>query len=249
MQVIMRTFLLPTLWLLFAGPAAAGSDEPLAPGSGPLSLAELARKADFVALAQVRDTDYLRSRDIPVSGSAYLRVLVPYKGDAGIELVEVYEKGLHERECYFPDRDVFEEGRRYLLFLQHDADHPERYRGLAEGCAVDVLVDRDNRYAIRLPVTGLTLSDPLEQLARTMQFSDPYAVVDDASLPPALRDAMLAAGQIVAHESEAASSSPGPAGLPRPDAAASRLWRYTQGVSLGEFRELMRLEPADRQTR
>jgi hypothetical protein len=245
----MQAHLLLVQWLLLAGTAAAGSDEPPGPGAGPFSLAELARKADFVALAQVRDTDYLRRRDIPVSGSAYLRVLVPYKGDAGMELVEVYEKGLHERECYFPDRDVFEEGRRYLLFLQRDADHPERYRGLAEGCAVDVLVDRDSRYAIRLPVTGLTLSDPLGQLARTMQFSDPYAVVDDASLPPALRDAMLAAGQIVAHESEAASSSPGPAGLPRPDAAASRLWRYTQGVSLGEFRELMRLEPADRQTR
>jgi hypothetical protein len=249
MRVIMRTFLLPTLWLLLAGPAAAGSDEPLAPGSGPLSLAELARKADFIALAQVRDTDYLRSRDIPVSGSAYLRVLIPYKGDAGAELVEVYEKGLHDRECYFPNPDVFEEGRRYLLFLRRDADHPERYRGLAEGCAVDVLVDRDNRYAVRLPVTGIALSDPLEQLARPMAFSDPYAVVDDAALPTALRQAMLAAGQIVALESEAPASDPELAGLPRPHAEASRLWRYTKGLSLGDFRELMRLQPAGRETR
>ena len=235
--------------LLLAGPAATAAGGPAAPGSSPSSLAELAQQAEFVALAQVRDTDYLRRRDIPVSGSAYLRVLIPYKGDASADLVEVYEKGLREHECYFPNPTLFEEGRRYLLFLRRDPENPERYRGLPAGCAVDVLVDEANAYAVRLPVTGIELSDSLAGIARPMRFSDPYAVVDDASLPPALRDAMLAAGQIVAHESEAASSSPDPAGLPRPDAATSRLWRYTQGVSLGEFRELMRLEPADRQTR
>lgn len=244
----MKAHLLLTLGLLLSGPAVAVSDEPLAPGSGPLSLAELTDEADFVALAQVRDTDYLRRRDIPVSGSAWLRVLIRYKGDPSTDIVEVYERGLHERECYFPNPNVFEEGRRYLLFLRRDAEQPERYRGLADGCAVDVLVGRDNRYAVRLPVTGIDLSDPLERLARTMPFSDPYAVVEDAALPPDLRDAMLAAGQIVAHESESAAPDHGPAGSPRPDYETPRLWRYTSGVSLGEFRELMRLEPTGRRT-
>ena len=45
-----------------------------------VSLTDLAARSDLVALAQVRDTDYRRQREIPVSGSAYLRVLIPYKG-------------------------------------------------------------------------------------------------------------------------------------------------------------------------
>jgi hypothetical protein len=56
-----------------------------------------------------------------------------------------------------------------------------------------------------------------------MQFSDPYAVVADDQLSPALRDAMLAAGQIVPY--------------------APRQWIYTLGVRLSEFRELLQLEP------
>lgn len=204
----------------------------------PSGLAELARKADIVALVQVRDTDYLRRRELPVSGSAYLRVLIPYKtasgtpalpqpGDAGpgggAALVEVYEKGLHEAECYFPDPGVFEEGRRYLVFLRRDPDDASRYRGLPEGCAIDVLVDQDNGYVVRMPVTGMRLTaaqtDLLEQKTRTMRYSDPYAVVDDEDLPPARRDTLRAAGQIAPH---------GP-----------RQWIYTRGVPLSEFRELL----------
>jgi len=177
-----------TLYLLLAGLLAGSSsglpaEESLDPGDGSPTLAELARKADFIALGQVRETDYRRQREIPVSGSAYLRILIPYKGERDAELVEIYEKGLHDGECYFPTPTVFEEGRRYLLFLRRDPDRPERYRGLTEGCAIDVLVDSDNRYAVRVPITGIRISDPLQALARPMEFSDPYAIVDDASLP------------------------------------------------------------------
>jgi hypothetical protein len=192
----------------------------------PPTLAELARSADVIVLAQVRDTDYRRQREIPVSGSAYLHVLIRYQGEPGTEVIEVYEKGLHEHECYFPNPTVFEEGRRYLLFLRWDPEDPRRFRGLPEGCAVDVLVDRDNRYAVRLPVTGLAFSDPLGEMARHMEFSDPYAIVEDAALPPALRNTMEAAGQIAALDEE----------------PSSRRWRYTQGVSLGRFRELLQLD-------
>ncbi|MBT8064120.1 MAG: hypothetical protein KJN94_03800, partial [Gammaproteobacteria bacterium] len=63
-------------------------------GADPRSLAELAAEADLVALAQLRDTDYRRQRNIPVSGAAYLRVLIPYKGVKAGEIIEVFEKGL-----------------------------------------------------------------------------------------------------------------------------------------------------------
>jgi len=234
----MKAYPLLILVLLVGSAAAcAGEQSP-----APRSLAELAEKAEFIALAQVRDTDYLRRRELPVSGSAYLRVLIPYKGDRDVDLVEVYERGLHEHECYFPNPTVFEEGRRYLLFLRRDPEQPERYRGLPEGCAADVLVDRDNHYAVRLPVTGIALSDDLEAVARPMQFSDPYAVVDDASLPPALRKRMLDAGYIEAYEDDGAGSDAASEGLPQPVVAPDRLWRYTRGVALDQFRELMRLE-------
>jgi hypothetical protein len=148
------------------GVAALSAADPAQASATPVNLAQLARDADFVGVAQVRDTDYLRRRDIPVSGSAYLRVLIPYKSAAksaaGEELIEVYEKGLHEHECYFPNPSVFEEGRRYLLFLRRDPQHAERYRGFEQGCAIDVLVDSDNRYAVRLPVTGIPLADSLQ---------------------------------------------------------------------------------------
>ncbi|MGK2925563.1 MAG: hypothetical protein ACSLE2_08065 [Lysobacterales bacterium] len=213
--------------------------------SAPVSLAQLAHEADFVGVAQIRDTDYLRRRDIPVSGSAYLQVLITYKSAAqsaaksaaGEELIEVYEKGLHEHECYFPNPSVFEEGRRYLLFLRRDPEHAERYRGFKEGCAIDVLVDSDNRYAVRLPVTGIQLTDSLQELARPMQFADPYAAVDDEALPATLRDAMRAAGEITpwpAEEQTTDSADPLP-----PSPSPPRQWIYTRGVPLSEFRELL----------
>jgi hypothetical protein len=235
-----------------------------------LSLAALARKADFVALAQVRDTDYLQRREIPVSGSAYLRVLIPYKTEmrslelprpdsgpgvrsgAGEAMVEVYEQGLRESECYFPNPSMFEEGRRYLLFLRRDPDDAERYRGLPEGCAIDVLIDSENGYVVRMPVTGIHLNDAqtaqLGQLARPMQFSDPYAVVADDDLPPALRDAMQAAAQILPYRAENGAVAGEGAGegtplLPPGEPPAARRWIYTQGVKLADFRRLLQLEP------
>jgi hypothetical protein len=209
-----------TFILLFhAVPAftEAADDQAVAP----ISLAELAASADLVVLAQVKDTDYFMRRDIPVSGSAYLKVLVPYKVDRTADLIEVYEKGLHEQECYFPNPTVFEEGRRYLLFLKQDPDNEKRYRGLPQGCALDVLVDSDNRYALRYPVTGIKLSNPLSDLARDMKFSDGYALIDDEALLPAEREMMLSAGEIA------------------PYASLDPQWMYTQGISLAAIRKVM----------
>ena len=207
------------LLLAISIPARAQAPEPSAPLP---SLTELAAAADLVALAQVRDTDYRLQRDIPVSGSAYLRILIVYKHPghgAKPELVEVYEKGLHEHECYFPNPTVFEEGRRYLLFLRRDAEDPERYRGLPQGCALEVLVARDNRYAVRFPPAGIALRDPLDRVAVPMDFADPYAVVEDEALSPAERNALRDEGHIVA--------------------TGEGLWQFTRGVDLGAVRRLI----------
>lgn len=189
------------------------------PAARSISLAELAAQADLVVLAQAKDTDYLRRRDIPVSGSAYLKVLIPYKSDGPLDILEIYEKGLHPNECYFPNPTVFEEGRRYLLFLRKDPEVETRYRGLPQGCALDVLVNDKNQYALRYPADGISLSDPLESLATEMKFSDSYAIVSDTELLPAVRDAMREAGDIIPH-------SPGQ-------------WIYTRGIPLAHIRELM----------
>jgi len=199
-------FLLPAL----AGPVHAASSA---------QLSELAATADVVAVAQVRDTDYRRQRDIPVSGSAFLKILIAYKTDRRAELVEVYEKGLHENECYFPNPTVFEEGRRYLVFLQRDPEDPERYRGLPQGCALDVLVTRDNRYALRYPPRGIDLDGALDGLAEPMEFADRYALVADEELTPAERNALRDAGQI--------------------ENAGDDRWRYRYGVPLSTVRRLI----------
>jgi hypothetical protein len=195
--------------------ASAAVEEP----ASAVSLAELAARSDLVALVQVRDTDYRRQRDIPVSGSAYLRVLIPYKGAARDELVEVYEFGLHERECYFPDPTVFEEGRRYLLFVVRDSEDPRRFRGHPQGCALEVLVDEQNGYVLRYPADGALITDDLAALARPTRFSDGYSLLDDAELLPARRDSLLAAGAI--------------------EAVGEDRWRYTQAVPLTEARRLI----------
>jgi len=174
---------------------AAGAQEASATDAA-ISLAKLASEADVVVLAQARDTDYVFRRGFPVEGSAFLRVLVAYKTEQPLDIVEVYEQGLNEHECYFPKPTVFEEGRRYLLFLKKDKDKPERFLGLKFGCALDVLVDRDNHYVLRLPVTGIQLSDPLSRLEKRFEFADAYAVEDDQSLPPHRRDELLAAGYL-----------------------------------------------------
>ena len=224
---------------LCALPLRAAETEPA--GWPAVSLESLAERADLVALVQVRDTDYLKRREIPVSGSAYLKVLIPYKADQSADLVEVYEKGLHAGECYFPDRTVFEEGRRYLVFLVRDPEDDQRYRGLREGCALDILVRSDNRYALRYPPTGIQLSDVLKPLAREMDFTDPYAVVADESLSSAQRDRMRDDGDIIPFEAPAEKADSGDERWLPPSESGNTLWRFTRGVPLGEVRRLLGL--------
>jgi hypothetical protein len=189
--------------------------------STPVTLEQLTREADFIALALARDTDYFYRRDFPVSGSAYLKVLIPYRIESPVDIVEVFERGLRDNECYFPETTVFEEGRRYLLFLRRDPDDTKRYRGLEWGCAIEVLVDEENRYAIRYPVAGINISDDLTALVRPLNFKDANALVTGEDLDPSERDALLKAGHLKVYEGK---------------------FKFTHGIRLDQFRQLMNLE-------
>jgi hypothetical protein len=187
-----------------------------------ISLTELAASADLVAIAQVKDTDYVFTRSFPSEGSAYLKLLITYKVNRpGEEIIEVYEKGLHPNECYFENPTVFEEGRRYLVFFRNDPDEPEIYRGLAEGCALEIFVTRDNRYALKYPVSGVNLADDLEDMATAYDFNDSYALVAEDSLSPAERDDLLDRGLITPYQDE---------------------FKYTHGIDLTAARKLIASE-------
>ena len=187
-----------------------------------VSLSELATKADLVAIAQVKDTDYVFTRSFPSEGSAYLKILIAYKVNRpGEEIIEVYEKGLHPNECYFENPTVFEEGRRYLVFFRNDPEDPEIYRGFPEGCALEILVSKDNRYALKYPIKGLNLADKLDELATEYDFRDNYALVSEESLSPAERDDLLSRGLIVPYQDK---------------------FKYTHGIDLTTARKLITTE-------
>jgi hypothetical protein len=221
---------------------AHGDDDETAETIVPASLAELAERADLVAVVQVRDTDYFMRRDIPVSGSAYLRILIPYKLDRPLDVIDVFEKGLHEHECYFDNPSVFEEGRRYLVFLQRDPEDEERFLGMDQGCALEILVDENNRYAIRYPADGILLSDELSPLARPIRFADSYAVVDEEDISPEWRNEMAEAGYLVEFIPPEVSDTGQRANwMPEPE-DPHRYWLYTHGIDLGTLRQMLGAE-------
>lgn len=188
----------------------------------PISLSELAAKADLVAVAQVKDTDYVYTRSFPSEGSAYLKILIAYKHNQPDEnIVEVYDKGLHPNECYFDNPSVLEEGRRFLVFFRRDPQDPQNYRGLAEGCALEILVTGENRYALKHPVTGINLTNELGDLVTEYNFRDNYALIADEDLTPAVRDEMLKNGSIIPYQDE---------------------YKYTRGVDLSAIRKLINSE-------
>lgn len=220
--MIVRSFILVSMLVLATAVHAAETNRSDAAEdhvSAPASLSELAKKSDLVAVAQVKDTDYVYARSFPNEGSAYLKILIPYKLNNPIgEIVEVYEKGLHANECYFENPTVFEEGRRYLVFFRLDPQDPEIYRGLAEGCALELFVTQDNRYALKYPVDGIKLQDKLAELAVKYDFHDNYAVISEESLSPAKRDELLADGLIVPYQGN---------------------YKYTHGIDLTTARNLI----------
>ena len=186
----------------------------------PKSLETLAGEADLVALVQVLDTDYEYARDFPSGGTAFLRILIPYKLDRPRpDIIEVYDEGLRPGACYFPNPEVTEEGGRYLLFIRKNPDVKGQYLGLDTGCSLTALVTEDNRYALRYPPEGLLLTDDLSALARPLNFADAHAVIDYEDLSVEDRLDLLSRGLITELE--------------------DRTYRVNQGVPLSEVRPLL----------
>lgn len=140
------------------------------------NLAELTAKSDLVAIVQVFETDYQKTREFPSSGIGYLKVLIPYKGAEKGDLIQVKEKGLADDACYYPEIEVLQlEGDRFLVFLKKDGPKLETYHGYAPACKIPVFVTQDNSYAIGYPVTGVDLP---EQYVKDIQYGDPAAMLD-----------------------------------------------------------------------
>ena len=218
--LVLGSLLIFSTWVYASENISAGVDTDRKTAA--ISLTALAAKSDLVAVAQVKDTDYVYTRSFPSEGSAYLKILIAYKlNKPNEEIIEVYEKGLHPNECYFENPTVFEEGRRYLVFFRLDPDDPENYRGFAEGCALEILVAGDNRYALKYPVKGIDLTDNLDELAVKYDFRDNYALVAGESLSPAERDDLLARGLIIPYQGQ---------------------FKYTHGIDLTAARKLIGAE-------
>ncbi|MDX1569249.1 MAG: hypothetical protein R3200_02100 [Xanthomonadales bacterium] len=197
---------------------------------GAPSLAELADEADLIAVVRVEQVDYEKTRSFPSSGSAFLEILIPYKGDvARGDWIEVKEQGLAESACYYPEPDPFVfEGARFLVLLRADPKEEEVYRGVAPACRIPVLVTSENRYAVLYPVKGLDLP---EELAERQTYADPAAVVDATDFTRA---------QIEELETDY-QAEPVERGPFEPN---NLLYTYTRGIPLGEVRRLMQLDEA-----
>ena len=219
MSMKLHLLLLPLcLSLASAGLSAQEPDSENTDKKKP-SLAELAATADLVALVRVLDTDYQYTRNFPSGGSAFLEVLIPYKVSRPLEdILEVYEEGLHEGECYFENPSVLEEGRRHLVFLRFHPEVEDQYQGLEQGCRLEVLVTADNGYALRYPVSGIEVSDDMQAFARETRFADSNAVFRFEDVPADER-VLLEENGYVAREGEQ--------------------YRYTHGVPISEVRRLM----------
>lgn len=194
--------------------------EPEPPPPPVLSLEELADRSSLVAVAQVLDTDYEYVRKFPIGGATFLRTLIAYKLTRSREdIVEVYDEGLNDHACYFRNPSVFDEGSRHLVFFRDNPEVDGQYLGLASGCALEVLVTTDNRYALRYPPKGIELTNDLSPLARPMSFADAYATIDHDVLGVPERQALEAAGMLVRTE--------------------EGRYRYTHGIPISEIRPLL----------
>ena len=186
----------------------------------PPSLADVAGAADFIGLVQVMDTDYEYQREFPTGGTAYLRVLIPYKVNRPVpDIIDLYEEGLHEYECYFPDTSPGEEGQRFLLFARDNPEVEGQFVGMEQGCAMTVLVNRDNEYVLQYPLAGLEVSNQLGDLAVPVDYADAHAVIEYEDLEVEERNALLAAGFLEELE--------------------DRTYKPTHGISLSDFRQLI----------
>jgi len=138
------------------------------------SLQEAAEWADVVAVAQVVNIDYQKTRDLNAQGQAFLTVRVPYKGVNKNDLLIVSAKGFEEYQCYYPDRE--NEGQRYLVFLKQSPNNDNEYHGFKPFCQLQILLDDAGRYTLRYPTDTTIDFEP--SLVKNITYQDPHARVD-----------------------------------------------------------------------
>lgn len=221
--------------LLFLLPAFALAEEstPDAEESTPVAMspAELAADSDLVVLAQLDRVNYEKRRGFPVEGTAWFNVLVRYKVPQPIDRIRLVEEGFGEDRCYFENVPMWLELPRFLLFLNQAEGR--NFEGNRNGCKLEVLVTRDNRYAVRWPQEGLHLTaEEEEQWVRELDFHGPSAYVDVSEMT-SIRREDVQERYFLATDDE------------------NRRYRYTRGILLEDFRRLLGEEnlTQDRQQR
>lgn len=139
-------------------------------------LSQLASESSLVAVAQVVATEYEYIRGFPSKGIATLRILIPYKQPEPLDQVEVIEEGLKESECYFPEISAWQEGQRFLVFLNRLES--DQFKGHPVLCALPVLITDGNQYALRMPQDAISMGADGADLVRELVYIDPAARID-----------------------------------------------------------------------
>ncbi|AKS42588.1 hypothetical protein [Wenzhouxiangella marina] len=181
-----------TILMLLAGLFSASAFAQSPEGSEAvqrLHPSQLAAESDVVVLAQLDRLDYQRRRGFPVSGNAWIRVLVPYKLPRPMDLIRIVEDGFGPDRCYFPDVPLWQELPRYLMFL-NEVDNRD-FEGNRGGCMLEVLVTSDNRYAVRWPQDGLVLDEEELELVEELDFIGPGATIDVTDTTSISRAALI----------------------------------------------------------
>ena len=159
-------------------------DEP--PGTA-VSLAGLAQKADAVVLAQVKDTDYFYRHDYPVSGSAYLKVLIPALREAG--------RMWHAGELRIAEEHVITTTtqRAMALLCERGRTSVCNDKTALLGCvagnvhAIGICAISDFFEMAGWRVVNLGADVPIEEIARSVQLFDADVVMLSAALDPHLK--------------------------------------------------------------
>ncbi len=161
---------------------------PTAPAEAtPPALAELARRADLVAVVQLIHTEYQPRAGPPEAGFALLRLLIPYKRLDDQEVIAVYAERGQPSACFYPTEPDADE--RYLVFLRRRSD--AQYEGDPPYCRLPVhVIAADGEYALRWPIPGVRIPEGL--VGEPLVFSDRSAHLDPARLDPAALEEMLA---------------------------------------------------------
>lgn len=189
------------------------------------SLQQASEWADVVAVAQVINIDYEKTRDLNAKGQAFLTVRVPYKGVSKDDLLIVSAKGFEAHQCYYPDRQG--EGQRYLVFLKESPHNANEYHGFKPFCQLQVLLDDLGHYNLRYPTeTNIEFDAPLIQ---DITYQDPHARIDATEWTSIKREEYMQAfnTQLITEE----------------DLFQKYYFlKYTQGIPLSEIRPLLKVK-------